>query len=82
MATNKNEIIYTANVMGKDNKISNDYSLCANFNSDMPQVINWENRDTTWDYSMGQTCFTFPHLPAYPNVNPNNNFAPKPIYNQ
>ena len=68
--------------MATNNKISNDYSLCANFNSDMPQVINWENRDTTWDYSMGQTCFTFPHLPAYPNVNPNNNFAPKPIYNQ
>jgi len=58
------------------------YTLCAEFNSDMPQSINMENRDETWDYKAGETCFTFKHQPTYPNVNGNNAPLPKAIYNQ
>jgi hypothetical protein len=53
-----------------------EFKLCANFNSEMPQTINWENRDTTWDYKQGEYCFTFTHQPPYPNVVPNI----KPVY--
>lgn len=44
-----------------------EYSLCAGFNGDMPDSINIPNRDTTWDYKKGESCFTFKHLPAYIN---------------
>jgi hypothetical protein len=57
-----------------------EFKLCANFNSDMPQTINWDNRDVTWDYKMGNHCFTFQHLPAYPNVISDPNRIPKPVY--
>jgi len=55
-----------------------DYTLCAAFGGDMPQTINTVNRDETWDYHAGNSCFTFKHLPTYANVNN----QPKPIYNQ
>lgn len=75
LEASKNPIIYTANVTSKNNSInynsSDEYSLCANFLADIPQTINQENRDTTWDYKQGQTCFAFTHLPTYPNVTPN-----------
>lgn len=81
MEATKNPIIYTTNILDKDNNNTNQYSLCANFLSDMPQTINWENRETTWDYKAGQSCFTFPHLPTYAHVNNQNNIE-KPVFNQ
>lgn len=54
-----------------------EYKLCANFNSDMPQTLNMENRDISWDYKMGEHCFTFTHQEPYPNVVPP---TPKPVY--
>ncbi len=50
-----------------------DYTLCANFNSNMPQTINWENGDKSWDYHTGNSCFTFKHVPTYASVNLNSN---------
>jgi hypothetical protein len=54
-----------------------EFKLCANMNADMPQTINWENRDMTWDYKVGDFCFTFPHQAPYPNAVQN---IPKPVY--
>lgn len=51
------------------------YTLCANFNSNMPQTINDVNRNVDWDYHAGQTCFRFKHLPTYANQNA----IPKPV---
>jgi hypothetical protein len=47
-----------------------EYTLCTDFNSDMPIILNEENRDTTWDYKVGNSCFTFKHLAPYPNAVP------------
>lgn len=58
-------------------KTDTNYTLCAEFNSDMPQTINNPERDTDWDYQKGTSCFTFPQLPTYPNVV---NVNPKPVY--
>ena len=55
-----------------------EYTLCADFNSDIPETINIPNRDTTWDYHAGNSCFTFKHLPTYAPVNANPGI-PKPI---
>jgi hypothetical protein len=59
----------------------NTYTLCGTFNASMPQTINMENRDTTWDYHAGNSCFTFPHLPTYATVQAQP-YPTKPIYNQ
>lgn len=61
---------------------STTYTLCANFNASIPANINMPNRIDDWDYQAGNSCFTFPHLPTYANVNGNPNFAPKPVYAQ
>ena len=45
-----------------------EYTLCADFLASMPQTINIQNRDETWDYKKGETCFTFKHLPPYPGA--------------
>lgn len=52
------------------------YTLCANFNSNIPETINIPNKDTTWNYKAGNNCFTFKHLPAYAKVQG----QPKPVY--
>lgn len=57
---------------------SSTYTLCSDFNADMPASINDVNRNEEWDYTAGNSCFTFKHLPTYTNVNN----QPKPIYNQ
>jgi hypothetical protein len=54
-----------------------DYTLCAQFNSEMPQTINIPDRNVDWDYHAGQSCFTFKHLPPYPNAV--NNAKPTPV---
>jgi hypothetical protein len=37
-----------------------DYKLCANFVSNMPVYVNsGNNSDDTWNYTKGETCFTF-----------------------
>lgn len=46
-----------------------DYTLCANFNSDMPKTINMGDTESVWNYSAGNSCFTFKNLPTYANVN-------------
>lgn len=51
----------------------NDYTLCSDFNADMPATINMGSRDETWDYKTGKSCFTFKHLPTYAT----NNIQPK-----
>ncbi len=56
------------------------YTLCADFNSDMPQTLNQPYRNEDWNYKAGQSCFTFPHLPTYANGNVN--MIEKPIYRQ
>jgi hypothetical protein len=57
-----------------------DYTLCANFNGDMPATINMGAPDHTWDYHMGNSCFTFKHLPTYATANINPGNIPKPVY--
>ncbi len=56
------------------------YTLCAEFNSDMPQTLNQQYRNEDWDYTKGQNCFTFPHLPTYANGSVN--VIDKPVYRQ
>jgi hypothetical protein len=64
----KNEIKYS--------RTEQDFTLCAEFNGDMPQIINLPNRDETWDYVAGENCFTFKHQPVYPNAQT----QPKPVF--
>jgi hypothetical protein len=71
MVTAQNPLQYSTD--GKE------YKLCANMNADMPQTINWSNRDVAWDYQAGTFCFTFEHQPPYPNVVPQIG-TPKPVY--
>jgi hypothetical protein len=58
-------------------KTDKDYTLCAEFNSDMPATVNTPERDMDWDYTKGTSCFTFPQLPTYSNAGNN---PPKPVY--
>jgi hypothetical protein len=42
------------------------YTMCANFVSQMPQTVNNNYYvDDTWNYKKGQSCFTFEHKPNY-----------------
>lgn len=63
----KTEVKYSSN--------GNNYTLCANFNSDMPKTINMGYRDEIWDYKKGESCFTFKHQPPRPDIVP----QPKPV---
>lgn len=47
-----------------------EFTLCADFNADIPASINIPDRDDTWDYHKGTSCFTFKHQPPYPSAKP------------
>lgn len=47
---------------------STTYTICADFKSNMPATVNIPNKVEDWDYSQGNSCFTFPHLKTYSTV--------------